>query len=146
MFPIAGEEARLRSFAVEGTVFWLVVVAVVEITVSTTPAKYSAPTTPSQYAVAGIILGVLSLVMAYFCWTNRKFSFLAAVALALITAVGAYPYPQPFRTVDTPFGAEVDSLVILGSLLVALFGIRAYREASHQDESKPTQPPSRLSE
>jgi hypothetical protein len=121
----------LRSFAVEGTVFWLVVVAAVEITVSTTPAKYSAPTTPSQYAIAGIVFGTLNLVIAYFCWINRRFGFLAAVALALITAIGAYPYPQPLRTVDTPFGAEVDALVILGSLLVALFGTRAYREASH---------------
>jgi hypothetical protein len=69
------------------------------------------------------------LVIAYFCWTNRKSGFLAAAVLALITAIGAYPYPQPFRTVDTPFGAEVDGSVILGSLLIALFGTRAYREA-----------------
>jgi hypothetical protein len=137
MFPVARGEARLRSLPVEGTVFWLVVVAAVEITASTTP---------TQYAIEGIIFGILNLVIAYFCWTNRKSGFLAAVALALITAVGAYPYPQPLRTVNTPFGAEVDALVILGSLLVALFGTRAYREASHQDKLAPAQPPSRLSE
>jgi hypothetical protein len=137
MFPIAEGEARLRSFAVEGTVFWLVVVAAVEITASTTPA---------QYAIEGIIFGALNLVMAYLCWINRKSGFLAAVALALITAIGAYPYPPPFRTVDTPFGAEVDALIILGSLLVALFGTRAYRESSQQDKSELAQPLSRLSE
>jgi hypothetical protein len=140
MFPVAGGEARLRSFAVEGTVFWLVVVAAVEITASTTPA---------QYAIEGIIFGILNLVIAYFCWTNRKLGFLAAVALALITAVtavGAYPYPQPFRTVDTPFGAEVDALVIVGSLLVAFFGTRAYREASYKDKSESAKPLSRLFE
>jgi hypothetical protein len=112
------------------------VVAAVEITASTTTA---------QYAIEGTIFGTPNLVIAYFCWANRKSGFLAAVALALITAVGAYPYPQPFRTVNTPFGAEVDALVIVGSLLVALFGTRAYREASHQDHSEPAQPPSRLS-
>jgi hypothetical protein len=111
----------VRSLAIEGIVFWLVVVAVVEITAATTPA---------HYAVEGLIFGVVNLVLAYFCWIERKTSFLIAIVVALITAVGAYPYPQPFRTVDTPFGAEVDALVILSSLLIVLFGMRAYREAS----------------
>jgi uncharacterized membrane protein len=100
----------VRSFAIEGTVFWLVVVAVVEITAATTPA---------HYAVGGIIFGGVNLVLAYSCWIGRNLSFLIATVVALITAVGAYPYPQPSRTVDTPFGAEVDPLVILSSLLTS---------------------------
>jgi hypothetical protein len=122
---IAGGETRMRSFAAEGAIFWLVVVAAVEITASTTPA---------QYATEGIIFGVLNLVIAYFCWTKRKTAFLVAVAIGLITAIGAYPYPQPLRTVNTPFGAEVDALVILGSLFIVLFGTRAYREARYQSQ------------
>jgi hypothetical protein len=108
---------------VEGTVFWLVVVAAVEL---------SAATTPAQFAAEGILVGLMNLILACLCWTGRKPAFLVAVGLALVTTIGAYPYPQPFRTVDTPFGALVDALVIMGSLLVVLLGLRAYREPSLQ--------------
>jgi hypothetical protein len=103
---------------VEGTILWLFVVAVVEITAAFNPA---------QFAPEAFIFAFANLVLAYFCWTGRRFAFLIAVALALLTAVGAYPIPLPSRTVDT-FGAEVDTLLVLGSLLVILFGARAYRE------------------
>lgn len=108
-----------KSLAVEATVFWILVSAVIEL---------MAPSTRGQFAIGGAIVGVLNLVIAYFCWKLKRFAFAAAVILNLIVAIGAFPYPPPSRTVETPFGALIDALVILWSLLTVFFGYRAFRE------------------
>jgi hypothetical protein len=105
----------LRSFAAEGTVFWLVVAAAVEITAGTTPGGF-----------AGYVIAIANLALAWLCWTGKRFAVLIAIILALLTVVGAYPFP--FRTVGNPFDAEIEALLIVSSLLVALFGFKAYRE------------------
>jgi hypothetical protein len=107
--------SKLRSFAVEGTVFWLIVVVAVEITAGTTPG-----------GALGFVFALVNAVVAWLCWTRKKFAFLIATVLSLLTVVGAYPFP--FRGVDSAFDAEVEGLLIVGSLLVALFAFRAYRE------------------
>ena len=105
----------MRSFAAEGTVFWLVVVAAVEITAGATPGGF-----------AGFVFAFVNLVLAWLCWTRKKPFILIAITLALLTVVGAYPFP--FRSVGNPFDAEIETLLIFGSLFVVLFGFRAYRE------------------
>lgn len=105
----------MRSFPAEGIVFWLVVVAAVEITAGATPGGF-----------LGFVFAFVNLVLAWLCWTRKKFALLIAVALASLTVVGAYPFP--FRSVGSQFDAEIETLLILGSLLVVLFGFRAYRE------------------
>jgi len=104
-----------RSLAADGTVFWLSVVAAVEITAGTTPGGF-----------AGFLFAVANLVLAWLCWTGRRLAFLIALVLALLTVIGAWPFP--FRGVGTPFDAEIEALLIVSSLLVALFGFGAYRE------------------
>jgi hypothetical protein len=108
----------LRSFAIEGTVFWLVFVAVVEVSASVS----------ASFAVEGLVVAGLNTVLAYLCWTGRKWSYVGASVIALLTAVGAYTFPPQIRSVGTPFQAATDSLLVVGSLLVFLFAYRAYRE------------------
>ena len=108
-------DSKLRSFAAEGTVFWLIVVAAVEITAGATPGGF-----------IGFVFAFVNLVLAWLCWTRKKPFLLIAITLALLTVVGAYPFP--FRSVGNSFGAEIETLLILGSLFVVLFGVRAYRE------------------
>ncbi len=97
--------------------FWLVVAAAVEITAGTTPG-----------GSAGFVFAVANLVLAWLCWTGNRLALLVAVILALLSVIGAYPFP--FRGVGSAFEAEIEVLLIVSSLLVALFGFRAYREAS----------------
>ena len=99
----------------EGTVFWLIVVAAVEVTAGTISG-----------GLLGIDFAFLNLVLAWLCWTKKKFAFLIAFVLALLTIIGAYPFP--FRKVGNPFDAEIEGLLIIVSLMVVLFGFRAYRE------------------
>ena len=105
----------MRSFAEEATLFWLVVVAAVEITAGATPGGF-----------VGFIFAFANLVLAWICWTRKKPALLIAIILALLTVVGAYPFP--FRSIGNPFDAEIETLLIAVSLLVVLFGFRAYRE------------------
>lgn len=109
--------SKLRSFAAEGTVFWLIVVAAVEITAGATPGGF-----------LGFVFAFVNLVLAWLCWTRKKPAFLIAIGLALVTVVGAYPFP--FKSAGSPFDVEIGTLLILGSLLVILFGFRASKEIS----------------
>jgi hypothetical protein len=109
---------RLRTFATEGTVFWLVFVAVVEVSASVS----------ASFAFEGFVVAGLNALLAYLCWTGRRLPFLGASVVALLTAVGAYTFPPQIRSVGTPFQAATDTLLVVGSLLVLLFGFRAYRE------------------
>lgn len=105
----------MRSFAAEGTAFWLIVAAAVEITAGTTSGGF-----------AGFVFAFANLVLALLCWTGKRLAFLVALLLALLTVVGAYPFP--FRGVGSSFDAEIESLLIVSSLLVVFFGFRAYSE------------------
>ena len=110
-------EKHLRSLAVEGTVFWLVVGAIVEL---------GAVAASSENVLEGISVAVLNFVLAYACWNGRRVGFLATVVLGLIVAAVAFPFL--FGGEQTPFGALIDALVILSSLLTVFFGYRALRE------------------
>jgi hypothetical protein len=105
----------LRSFAEEATVFWLMVAGALEITAATTPG-----------GLAGFVFAFANLALAWSCWTGKRLAFLIAAVLGLLTVVGAYPFP--FRSVGAPFDAEIEVLLVVSSLLVVLFGFRAYRE------------------
>ncbi len=105
----------MKSFAAEGIAFWLIVVAILEITASATPGGF-----------LGIVFALVNLILAWLCWAGKKPALLIAIVLSLLTVVGAFPFP--FRSVGDPFDGEIEALMILGSLLVVLFGSRAYRE------------------
>jgi hypothetical protein len=67
---------KLRGFAVEGTVFWLIASAVFGAIFSYYPG--------SSFWVVGIVVGLLQFVLAYFCWKLKAVSFVVATALGLI--------------------------------------------------------------
>ena len=113
----------MRSFASEGVVFWLVIVAAVEITAGTTPGGF-----------LGFIFAIVNLVLAWLCWAGKRLALLVAITLAILTVVGAYPFP--FKSAGSPFDVEIETLLILGSLLVIFFGFRAYRETGQPNTDK----------
>jgi hypothetical protein len=121
--PSTEQRARpyMRTLSVEGTVISLAAVAAVEVS-----AAYSA-----NLSLEGFIFAFVTSVVAYLCWTERRSAFLVASVLALLTAVGAFPFPPQIRPVGTTFDAATDSLLVLGSLLAFIFGFRAYREMGH---------------
>ena len=105
----------MRSFAEEGAIFLLIVVAAVEMTAGATPG-----------GLLGVVFAFVNIVLAWFCWTRKRPAFLIAIVLSLLTVIGAYPFP--FRSTGSPLDAEIEALLIIGSLLIVLLGSRAYRE------------------
>ncbi len=84
----------------------------------------------AAYSPEGFAVAFVDIVLAYLCWTGRRWAFLVAVVVALLAAVGAFPFPPQVRAVGTPFDAAIDALLVLVSLLVLIFGISAYQESS----------------
>jgi hypothetical protein len=109
----------LKSLAVEGTVFWLVVSAFVEL---------GAIAGSSSHVTEGSVVVVLDLIVAYLCWNGRKSGFVSTIVLGLLVAIIAFPFL--FGGEQTPFGALIDALVILSALMTVFFGYRALREIS----------------
>lgn len=106
-----------RSLAVEGTIFWLVVDAFVDL---------GAIAETSTHVAEGAFVIVLNLIVAYLCWEERRSGFVSAIILGLFVAIVAFPFLLGGE--QTPFGALVDALVILSALLTVFFGYRAFRE------------------
>src|SRR3989441_9140361 len=102
------------SFAEEGTVYWLIV--------STILLGYL---TVAVAVAAGILyfgftlaLAIVEAVLAYACWTLKKWGFLASTLSAIVVAGLA------FGILYSPIG----DLLLLLQLQVVLFAYRAYRE------------------
>jgi len=105
---------RAKSFAGEGTVYWLIVSAILlgYLTVAV------ALTAGILYFSFTLTFSVVELVLAYECWTLRKWGFLAST-LSAITVAGL-----AFGILYSPIG----DLLLLLQLQVVLFAYRAYRE------------------
>lgn len=111
----------------EATVFWVIVGAAVELLAAVAPMS----NTPSAAPSGGLVVGSLGLVLAFLCWQGRPWAFLAVIVLGLTVAIGALPYPPPYRKEDTPFGAFVDAMVIVSQLSAAFFAFSSYRRMKH---------------
>ena len=105
---------RPTSFAGEGTVYWLIVSAIllVYLTVAVSVAA------GILYVALTIALAVVEAVLAYACWTLKKWGFLASTLSAIIVAGLA------FGILYSPVG----DLLLLLQLQVVLFAYRAHRE------------------
>jgi hypothetical protein len=106
--------ARARSFAGEGTVYWLLVSAI--LLAYLTVAVAAAAGLP--YFAFTLALAIAELVLAYACWTLKTWGFLASTLSAIIVAGLA------FGILYSPVG----DLLLLLQLQVVLFGYRAHRE------------------
>lgn len=105
---------RARSFVGEGTVYWLIV--------STIMLAYL---TAAVAVAAGILyfaftlaLAVVEAVLAYACWTLKKWGFLASALSAIVVAGLA------FGILYSPIG----DLLLLLQLQIVFFAYRAHRE------------------
>ena len=103
-----------NSFVEEGTVYWLIVSAILlgYLTVAVALAA------GILYFSFTLILAVVELVLAYACWTMKKWGFLASTLSAVVVAGLA------FGILYSPVG----DLLLLLQLQVVLFAYRAHRE------------------
>jgi hypothetical protein len=109
---------RAKSFAGEGTVYWLIVTAILLSYLTVAVALASG----LLYFSFTLALAVLELALAYTCWTLRKWGFLASTLSAIVVAGLA------FGILYSPIG----DLLLLLQLQVVLFAYRAHREITTQ--------------
>ena len=102
----------VRSFAAEATAYWLIIstILLVYLTVAVSAGLL--------YFAFALILAVAEAVLAYACWTLRKWGFLASTLSAIVVAGLA------FGILYSPVG----DLLLLLQLQVVLFAYRAHRE------------------
>ena len=105
---------RAQSFAGEGTVYWLIVSAILLSYLTVAVALASG----ILYFSFTLTLAIVELVLAYACWTLRKWGFLASTLSAIVVAGLA------FGILYSPIG----DLLLLLQLQVILFAYRAHRE------------------
>jgi hypothetical protein len=103
-----------KSFVEEGTVFWLIASAILLAYVSVAIGVAAG----ILYFGFALALALVELVLAYACWTRRKWGFLASTLSAIVVAGLA------FGILYSPVG----DLLLLLQLQVALFSYRADRE------------------
>jgi len=108
------KQGRAKSFAGEGTVYWLIVSAILlgYLTVAVAVAA------GILYFGFIIALAMVEAVLAYACWTMKKWGFLASTLSAIVVAGLA------FGILYTPIG----DLLLLLQLQVVFFAYRAHRE------------------
>ena len=105
---------RAKSFAGEGTIYWLIVTAILLSYLTIAVALASG----ILYFSFTLTLAVVELVLAYACWTLKEWGFLASTVSAIVVAGLA------FGILYSPIG----DLLLLLQLQVVLFAYRAYRE------------------
>jgi hypothetical protein len=105
---------RARSFAGEGTVYWLIVNAILLIYLTVAVAVAAG----TLYFAFTIALTIVEAVLAYACWTLKKWGFLASTLIAIVIAGLA------FGILYSPVG----DLLLLLQLQIVFFAYRAHRE------------------
>ena len=103
-----------KTFAAEGTVYWLLVSAILLVYLAFAVAVAAG----TLYFAFTLVLAILEAVLAYACWTLRKWGFLASTISAIVVVGLA------FGILYSPIG----DLLLLLQLQVVLFAYRAHRE------------------
>ncbi len=112
----------MKSYAVEGTAFWLVVSAIL-----TGGSGYGAP---SVLAALALAFAVVYVIAAYFAWNHKRWAFVLAIVLALVALVGNVVFAGA-EGLATATGFEILSpgaWLIIPQFLVIFYSLRAYRE------------------
>jgi predicted branched-subunit amino acid permease len=102
----------LKSFAVEGTVFWLLASAIASIPLAYYPG--------SQFIAISVVVTAIYLALAYLCWRENPRGFIAAIILAVFVIV--------MDIVFSGLRYPGDELLLALQLLIIFFGYRGYRE------------------
>jgi hypothetical protein len=103
-----------KSFTEEATVYWLLASAILLGYVSVAIGIAAG----MLYFIFALVIAAVELVLAYACWTRRKWGFLASTLSAIVVAGLA------FGILYSPVG----DLLLLLQLQVVLFAYRAHRE------------------
>ncbi|MHA2323989.1 MAG: hypothetical protein ACXACB_01210 [Promethearchaeota archaeon] len=111
----------MRSLAVEGAVFFLIISAIANI-----PLVYYLGS-PDFMLLVGVAFAIVDLVIAYFCWNLKPWSFIIAIILALFVIISAISisglqYPG-------------DELLVIVQSMIVFFSFRGYREIRKKTES-----------
>jgi len=105
-----------QGFVQEGPVYWLLVSAIL-LGYLTAAFGVSSGT---LYLGFTIVLALVELVLAYKCWTLKRWAFLASTLSAIVVTGLA------FGILYSPIG----DLLLLLQLQIVLFAYRAYRESA----------------
>jgi hypothetical protein len=103
-----------KTFAAEGTVYWLLVSAILLVYLTFAVAVAAG----TLYFAFTLALAVVEAILAYACWTMKKRGFLASTLTAIAIAGLA------FGILYSPVG----DLLLFLQLQVVLFAHRADRE------------------
>src|SRR6266702_2535206 len=103
-----------KTFAAEGTVYWLLVSAILLVYLTFAVAVAAG----TLYLAFTLALAVVEAILAYACWTLKKWSFLSST----LTAIGIAGLA--FGILYSPVG----DLLLLLQLQIVLFAYRAHRE------------------
>ncbi len=110
----------MNNLEIKGTVFWLIVSAVLVIATIELNNAFT--------VVSGVIVAALYSALAFACWRMKKWGFIGALALALFTIVASIA----FAFIVLQAGAMVIALdanafMIIPQLLIIFYSIQAYR-------------------
>ena len=103
-----------KTFAAEGTVYWLLVSAILLVYLTFAVAAAAG----TLYFAFTLVLSIVEAALAYACWTLKKWGFLAST-LTAITVSGL-----AFGILYSPVG----DLLLLFQLQIIFFAYRAHRE------------------
>ncbi len=109
----------MRSVSVEATSFWLVLGAIAIAAIST---QNDLVIMSSGFAMAAVYL-----VLAYFCWNEKRWAFLIAFVLAIVNVAGTVAF-TPTEGAATALQAVVGVFILVPQLLLLFYSMRAYRE------------------
>jgi hypothetical protein len=123
----------VKSFAVEGTSFWLVVSAIL--------LGASAYGSEATLAAAALGIAVVYAVAAYFAWNGAKWAFAFAVALAVFTLIANVFFGVLRAVINLSVYGTVEGLtdsgfailspiawLMIPQFLLIFYSWRAYRE------------------
>ncbi len=110
----------MKSFIVEGTVFWLIATAIL-----TGGSSYG----PDVALMAsGLVYAVLYLAVAYFAWNRKKWAFIGAIILSFVSLIGSLAFGGVEGLTTGWEFFTGGGFLSVPTLLVIFFSLRAYRE------------------
>ncbi|MFQ5874425.1 MAG: hypothetical protein ACE5JL_11580 [Dehalococcoidia bacterium] len=103
----------------EATSFWLVLGAIAIAAVSTENGLV--------IMISGFAMAAVYLALAYFCWNEKRWAFLAAFLFAIVNIAGTVVFSTTEVSV-TALQAVVGVLILVPQLLLLFHSLRAFRE------------------
>jgi len=107
------------SPSVQGTVFWLIVSAILIVG--------SSIAIDMTMLAAAIVTAAVYLIVGFFSWKEKRWSFIAAILLALFTIAGNVVF-SGFITTDAFEILSSSGFIMIPQLLLIFYSFRAYTD------------------